>query len=175
MLTNKTKTGVELRRLRGVHTTPKTREWVMVADRSRIRIFERKRNLEGTNDYPLIQLIESPQGRLKEHELVSDRPGRGFQSFSKARHGQSGTARHALASRVSPAEHELEILLRKATCFLSQAFRQRQYEKLEIFAEPHLMGKLQWLLNEDVAASIQRRETKDFAWLEGSALEARVQ
>ena len=72
-----------------------SRKWVVVADQSRARIF----TVDDAHG-PLLQVdeLEHPEARKREQELMSDRPGRSFDS--------AGQGRHAMGTSVEPKKEE---------------------------------------------------------------------
>lgn len=174
MFQGKTKRGVDVRQLDGVQAKTQNRCWLVVGDRSRIRIFEKQKTLEGTTGMIAVGEIASENGRTKGHDLVSDRPGRSFQSSSRAHHGQSGALRHALSSHETPSEHELDKFIQEGAEYLQAAWQQKKFDSLHLYAEPHFMGKLRAQLGDALDAVITRAEEKDYAWLAGPDLEERL-
>ena len=113
-----------------------TKRWVVVADQSKARIFttEEPRG-------PLLELasLENSYGREQEQSLVSDRPGRSFDS-----HGQG---RHSMGTPVDPAETETVRFARRIAEHLQDACNEGRCKTLLLVAGPHMLGVLRKQLN----------------------------
>ena len=113
-----------------------SKRWVVVADKSRARIFttEEPRG-------PLLELasVVNPYGRVQEQTLVSDRPGRSFDS-----HGQG---RHDMGSTVEPAEQETIRFAKQIADHLQDACNEGRCKELLLVAGPQLLGVLRKQLN----------------------------
>src|SRR5579859_4173406 len=59
--------------------------WIVVANRAVARLF---RASQPTGPLEELDSFIHPEGRLQEHDLVSDRPGRAFDSFGSGRHAE---------------------------------------------------------------------------------------
>ncbi len=104
---------------------------VVVADQSKARIF--------TVDDPKGELIpvdelEHPEARIKEKEMLSDRPGR---SFDSAGHG-----RHALGTSVEPSKQEAIRFAKTVAEYLRTAHNEDRCRRLVLVAGPPFLGLL---------------------------------
>ena len=68
--------------------------WILVAHRAGARLFENKGPGKGLS---LVENIDHPEGRLKDHDINADRPGRAFDNL--------GAGRHGMGKEVSPTQH----------------------------------------------------------------------
>lgn len=127
------------------------KDWVVIANSSYVEFFE----LDGRKIIK-IETIEYPKGRLKGSEIVSDRPGRGFESSG------SGT-RHALTSQVDPHQHEQQVFAHKIAQLLKKAKDTNKYERLHLIAPPVFLGILRDVLQENVIKSIHQEINKDIS------------
>src|SRR4029450_3930970 len=57
--------------------------WAVVASRTGIKIFEKVGRVRKAT---LVRALEHPEGRLRDQELVSDRPGRSYDSITIGGH-----------------------------------------------------------------------------------------
>ncbi len=169
MYQGKTKSGVDIKSLNGVESTGKVRTWIMVADSSRIRFFEREVKEKRVSLLPITEIVSERQ-KLEE----SDRPGRAFSSHTQAHHGQTGAPRHALEGRETPAEHEVNDLVRRGSEFLDCSLKKGKFESLDVFAGPHLLGIIRAELKKAVEKKLNRVEEKDLSWISGADLEKRI-
>src|SRR6476659_8771897 len=102
MRAHKTKTGTGVEQTYGMRVSHPSVLWVVVATNSQVKIFCKTKKNESL---VLVQEESHPDGRLGGHELVSDRPGRAFQSHTQGHSGhQTGPLRHALSSENDPKE-----------------------------------------------------------------------
>ena len=131
--------------------------WVLVADGSRARIFERT-SLSG----PLTELSDftNPQGRLREGELTSDRPGVSHSSKGH-RTGHPMNAEHSAGSAASNK------FVRELVAELKAGLIARKFERM-VLVMPHVfLGQLRSLLDHRlekvVAASVNRDLTRESA------------
>src|SRR5690606_9286808 len=69
--------------------------WIVVADSSACRLFAADAPAGPLQE---LEVLSHPEGRLHEQDLVSDRPGRTFDS--------QGAGRHAKEVEVGPKKHE---------------------------------------------------------------------
>lgn len=111
--------------------------WVVVAENSRARIFA----MDAIN-LPLRELedLTNPEGRLQQRELVSDRPGRTFNS--------QGTGRH---SKQAPLDKNRQFSMEFART-LSQSIEdgrmQGKFDWLVLIAPPKFLGALRQQLDK---------------------------
>ena len=131
--------------------------WVLVADSARARIFDWT-SLSG----PLTELRDfaNPQGRLKEGELTSDRPG---VSHSSKGH-RTGHPMNAEHSAGSAASNEF---VRTLVTELKVGLDARKFERVVLVMPPVFLGQLRSHLDHRlesvVAASVNRDLTKESA------------
>lgn len=62
--------------------------WVLVAGNSHARIFD----WQSRDVLEEVKTFSHPRGRLQEQELVTDKPGRAFDSAGSGRHAQQPPA-----------------------------------------------------------------------------------
>lgn len=172
MLTGKTKRGVSLRSTYGMKKSAPTRTWILVADRSRLSLFESNRNDGGTS-VSLEKTISIPEGKKKGSELVADRPGRSFESRNSVRHGQGGATRHSYG-RTRPQDNLLaERTVRRAVNLISDNWS--DHARLYVLAEPKMIGLLRSGLKEKVSSRKISFVEKDLSWLGQTELVKRLE
>jgi len=123
--------------------------WVLVANSSIARIFKK----EGSN-LVQIKLLEHPESRLHNRDLVSDKPGRDFESV--------GMARHALEPQHTPHEIEAITFAKEISCFLQTAKNNGEFDALYLAASPSMLGLLRQHFDADTAKLIATEVSKDF-------------
>jgi protein required for attachment to host cells len=111
--------------------------WVVLADRSRARFMRHRGPGKG---FDLVQEMEHPDGRLRDREIMTDRPGRAFD--------RSGQGRHAMEPEESPHEHEAAAFARTVADYAARARLDHRFERLVVAAEPQFLGLLRAALDE---------------------------
>ncbi len=173
MFAGKTKNGVEMRSTYGMKSATVEKTWYLVADRGRLALFEKVVGIDGIH-CELRKEVLIPEGRKKTHELVSDRPGRSFDSRDSTHHGQSGGSRHSYGQTVNPIEVITEKTAREAAAIIESKRFGAEGARLVIVAEPRMVGHLR----ANFANFSPRIKTtyveKDFSWLTMRQLQARL-
>jgi protein required for attachment to host cells len=138
--------------------------WILVAHRGGARLFENKGPGKGLN---LLHDIPHPEGRLKNKEIGSDRPGRSFDS-----HGQG---RHALSTEQEPTAHVAEQFAKQLSSILDDGRNQQRYRKLVLVAEPRFLGNLRAALSSPTAALVTATVDKDLGGVEPHNMSRRLE
>ena len=136
-----------------------TTTWILIAHRGGARVYAqrgRRRDLE------LIEEFEHPEGRLKNREIDSDRPGRSFDS--------RGVGRHAYDKEQEPTEHVAERFARQLATLLDQGRMREHYARLVLVAEPRFLGNLRAALNPATAALVTATIDKDLGGVDARDL-----
>lgn len=130
------------------------RLWILVADRSQARLFQRNKPSEGIY---LIHQLDHPEGKLKEREINSDRPGRTFRTADAQRSGYSPdlNALDALATEFA----------QKLATVLDQGRSQNQYERLVLVASPRMLGMIRNSLTKLTQKLVVASWDKDLSYL----------
>jgi protein required for attachment to host cells len=126
--------------------------WVVVADSGRADIYSR---LKRFSPLESVQCLTEPEARSKAHELVSDAPGRSFDS--------RGEGRHAMEPDQSGKEHLRESFARRIADVLEPARNEGRFQQLVIVAAPAVLGALRQQLSHatqrQVVAEIDKNMT----------------
>lgn len=161
MFKGKTKRGVDVKNTLGIRKVDKDTVWVVVAHRAGVQFFD------GTDKSPrLIKSLSFPQGRLKGRELITDKPGRSFDSY--------GEGRHATESKTSPTEHVEDSVASQIAQDLRAARIDKRYSRLILVAGPKLIGKLKHGLDSATSNRIVKIVQRDFAKLTAPELSQKV-
>lgn len=124
--------------------------WVVVADSSRARIFER------AGRSPLLQEIDDlvhPEGRSRGRDLASDRAGRTFDSRGHARHAkQPGHSAH----EVQVEQFAMDIARR-----VERGRRAGGFDQMILVAGARFAGRLHRHLTEPTRALLKREVHKN--------------
>lgn len=89
--------------------------------------------------------ISDPLAHLHDRDLVSDRPGRSYESV--------GGARHAIERENDPRQREAVRFARRIARRLDEARRRNEYEQLIVVAGPPFLG----LMREELSGPTRRR------------------
>ncbi len=127
--------------------------WLLVANSSLARIFK----IEKGHSLVEITVLEHPESRLRNLDLVSDKPGRDFES--------AGLGRHGLDSGITPKQHEFTIFAKYLADYLETARHLGKFERLYIFAGPTLLGLLRQALHPETIKLIKDEVNKDITHL----------
>jgi protein required for attachment to host cells len=105
--------------------------WVVVADKSKARIFT---VADPRGELLDVGELEHPEARDREQTINSDRPGRSFDS--------SGHGRHAVGSKVEPAKQEAIRFAKQVADHVQAAQNEGRCNRLLLVAGPTLLGLL---------------------------------
>ena len=113
-----------------------SKHWIMVADKSKARIFTVADPRGALLDEAV---LEHPQAREREQALTSDRPGRSFDS--------KGQGRHAMGTSVEPDQQETIRFAKQIADHVQAAHNEGRCDRLLLVAGPPLLGLLREPLN----------------------------
>jgi protein required for attachment to host cells len=124
--------------------------WVIVADSSRARIFNR-----AGKDTELLEIedLAHPESRLPGHALTTDRPGRTFNS--------RGRTRHAMQPKRSAHEIVLQDFAQDLARRLERGRKNREFQQLILVAGPRFVGRIHQHLSPATAALVKREVHKN--------------
>jgi protein required for attachment to host cells len=105
--------------------------WIVVANRAAARLFQASQAMGPLEE---LDAFIHPEGRLQEHDLVSDRPGRAFDSL--------GSGRHAEDPDTAATEQEANNFALQLSRFLQKARCDRKFDALVLIAAPAFLGAL---------------------------------
>jgi protein required for attachment to host cells len=113
-----------------------SKHWIVVADRSKARIF--------TVDDPHgalqeVETLDHPEGRDHARDVNADRQGRAFDS--------SGQGRHAMGTSVEPMEQDAIRFSKEVSEHLRAACHDGRCNRLLLVAGPDFLGLLRKQLN----------------------------
>ena len=118
--------------------------WVLVADSGRSRLFSWTEPKGGLTE---IQDDVNPAARLREGELISDRPGAGHESHG---HGQ-----HPKAPEHSAKAQSSQEFARELAQHLKDALNRHEYERLVLVSPPEFLGILRGELDSEVCHLVE--------------------
>jgi len=131
--------------------------WVVVANSSIAKVFKKE-----SSSLTELKVLEHPESRLHNRDLVSDKPGREFESF--------GTARHALDPQHTPHEVEAMTFAKEVASFLQAARNNKECDALYLAASPSMLGLLRQELDSETQKLIESEVDKDFTQMKPSEL-----
>jgi protein required for attachment to host cells len=135
----------------------KTEEiWVLVADAAGARLLRADRV---THRLELIRSEVHNKGRQKPHELVSDRPGRSFDSSHAG-------GRHSMEPDTDLKRAELHRFVHHLAQELDQAVGAGKLDGLVVVMAPRMLGELRAALSQRVTARVRQEIGKDLAGLD---------
>lgn len=133
--------------------------WVVIANGSHAKFFR-------VVKFPKIEefaILEHPESRLRNQDLVSSKPGRTFESTS--------TARSAYEAQTDPHHLEIEKFARILGERLADAKREDAFERLYVMANPGFLGMLRPHLDTTTKQAIVAEIGKDMTDQPISAIE----
>lgn len=125
------------------------KKWLVIANSSVARIYK----IEKKKALVEIELFEHPESRLHNRDLVSDKPGRDFESV--------GHARHSLEPHSTPQQLEFNLFAKELSVYLENARNNGEFESLYIAASPTLLGLLRQSLDPATAKLVKGEVDKD--------------
>lgn len=137
--------------------------WILVADSVRARIFSADSPTGGLNE---LTTLANPEGRLHEQDLVSDRPGRSFDSRG---HGRSG-----MSEQISAKEQENIRFATRVAEHLENNRKQGSFRKLILVAAPEFLGQLSARLSDATQGLVALRVNKNLAHLSVQEIRAHL-
>jgi|688.fasta_scaffold03110_13 protein required for attachment to host cells len=132
--------------------------WILVANSSCAKIYKVEKNLNLVE----LEVLEHPESRQKDADLVSSKPGRQFDSL--------GMGRHAYQQQTSPKLQEFETFARQLAELLDNAREKGLFGKLYLAANPSFLGILRPLLSISTEQLIAGEVDKDMTQLKAQQI-----
>ncbi len=128
--------------------------WIVVAHEAGARFFE---NLGRGTGLELVEEIEHPDGRARDRDMASDRPGRSFRKNS------GDPSRASMSQSEGPHDRAVADFARALANRLKDARVQNQYKRLVLVAPPRFLGLLRSSLDGPTAQLVMVSLDKDLA------------
>jgi protein required for attachment to host cells len=128
--------------------------WVLVAHDAGARVFENHGPGKGLT---LVEETDHPEGRMRDGELVSDRPGRSFRKDS------GDPRRAAMSQSQGPHDRVVASFARDLAQRLQQGRMQSMYDRLVLVAPPKFLGLLRSSLDAPTGQLVVGSLDKDLA------------
>lgn len=136
-----------------------TRTWILIADGARARVVENLGPGKGVSE---VTGMEFSQPAERNRDIMSDRPGRSFESADNSRHGMeppSDPKRLAEAAFVSDL-----------ASMLDEKFKAGAFDRLVLVAAPQALGDIRKALSSQLADAVYGELAKDLTKLPNNEL-----
>ncbi|MFA7605343.1 MAG: host attachment protein [Rhodocyclaceae bacterium] len=124
--------------------------WILVANASLAKLYE---NMGPNKGLRLVKELLHPESRLKNADLVTDRPG----SMAASGNGQGAKQPHTM-----PKEHEAKVFAQEIAQELYKGRTRNAFGRAIVVAPPAFMGLLNGVLDQPTAQMISDRFEKDY-------------
>lgn len=104
---------------------------ILVADSNRARLFTAGK---ANSDLQEIETFTHPEGRIPEHDMSSDSPGRHA--------GSTGSGSHTYREETEPKQQEMVVFAKRLTRHLDGLVSDQKVNRLSIIAAPSFLGLL---------------------------------
>ena len=138
--------------------------WILVANRARGAIFRKTKG----EKIEFLERFENPKGKLREQELVSDRPGKSQSSAG------SGLPRHSLGKESVWHERAASVFAKSLIAAIDTGHGQGRFDELIIMAEPHFLGLLRGFIPKQLAHVPRRELGHELKFIDTKKVEKRV-
>ena len=128
--------------------------WIVVAHEAGARFFE---NLGRGTGLELVEEVEHPDGRARDRDMASDRPGRSFRKNS------ADPSRASMSQSEGPHDRAVADFARALADKLKDARVQNQNKRLVLVAPPRFLGLLRSSLDGPTAQLVMVSLDKDLA------------
>jgi protein required for attachment to host cells len=136
------------------------RTWIVIADGAHAKV------LQFTAEKPRLETVKDIAFKIdlpRTHDIVSDRPGRAFESRGHARHAKSG--------RSDPHRELKRDLAHKVAGALQMSLADKRFDKLVLVAPPATVGDLREALAKGVRACVTAEVAQDLVKIPASQLQ----
>lgn len=142
---------------------PNSKLWLIVADEGRAALYAAE-----SPTGPLTELRDfiDPENRLRDQDLVTDRPDRAFDS--------GGEGRHALESSTQPGEVEAQRFAKWLAETLDQVRTEQRFEMLGLVAPPGFLGLLRKSLSDETTRQVVLEIDKDLTRYDAGGVRAHL-
>ena len=123
--------------------------WVVAAESGQARIFLLENRVAPLKD---IDELSNPVARAHERDLISDRPGRAFDS--------GGQGRHSMEPQIDPKQQEAIAFAKKINERLEQGRTKGDFEELILIAPPEFLGILRHNINGNTTKHVTKTIAK---------------
>ncbi|MBX3275257.1 MAG: host attachment protein [Sandaracinaceae bacterium] len=123
--------------------------WILTAHRAGAHLYESR---GAGSDWQLVEDVPHPEGRLKDGEIDTDRPG----------HVIDRHRPHAMEREQSATDRLADDFARELADRLSRARAESRFGRLVLVAAPRFLGRLRDALDGPTQATVAASLAKDF-------------
>jgi protein required for attachment to host cells len=150
--------------------------WIIVMHQAGARIFRRNRP---SNGIELVEKIDHPEGRNRDHDIYTDRPGRTFPptpgTNSRGPQGAVHSQRKGgMTPRVMPHEMDVIRFTQHVAHHLETARAQNRYQGLVLVADPHELGLLKESLDKKTGEKVMATLNKNLSKVRDIEIEDQI-
>jgi protein required for attachment to host cells len=127
-----------------------TTTWILIADGARARIYANHGPGKGVE---AVEGAEFAGDHRPDREIMSDKPGRTFESV--------GTTRHAIQPHHDPHRELKRDFSEELAAMLEQQLAQKAFDRVILVAPPPMLGDLRAALSDHVQAVVYAELDKD--------------
>lgn len=109
--------------------------WILAAESSRAIIYAMESRIKPLKE---VESLAHPEGRAREQDLTSERPGRAFDA----------AGRHTVGKEVEPKRYEAQLFATRLAERLDHGRTQGEFDHLVLVAPPEFLGILRHSLND---------------------------
>ncbi len=131
--------------------------WVLLADASRARVLRAPERAVDGMHAPIETIFESSVEHLRLGDIMTDAPGRSFQSV--------GTSRSSMEYRSDPVLDETRRFAADLLSQLETRLAAGEFDQLVICAPPRMLGLFRDAMPDRIAAAVSSEVAKDFTKL----------
>lgn len=124
--------------------------WILVANQAEARIYSSDQN---TEKLVLVDTLANKEGTAHTRDLISDAPGRAFDSI--------GSGRHAMEPNTSIKDEQRRRFVKEMTEKLHAAYLKGAFTELVLLAAPDVLGAIRKSLKTDLKKTVVKEIPKD--------------
>jgi protein required for attachment to host cells len=126
------------------------RNWILVANQAEAQIYSSDR-LPGS--LSLVEVLANDEGTSRARDLVSDAPGRAYDSH--------GSGRHAMEPNTGVKEEQRRRFVKEMVERLQTARVKGDFDQLVLLAAPGVLGVIRKTLNPELEKTVIKEIPKD--------------
>lgn len=126
------------------------RNWILVANQAEAQIYSSDR-LPG--NLSLVEVLGNAEGTARARDLVSDAPGRAYDSH--------GSGRHAMEPNTGVKEEQRRRFVKEMVERLQTARVKGDFDQLVLLAAPAVLGVIRKTLNPELEKTVIKEIPKD--------------
>ena len=124
--------------------------WILVVNQAEAQVYSAK-NLPGK--IAMVGIMTHAEGTARTRDLVSDTPGRAYDS--------RGEGRHAMEPDVGVKEEERRKFIKEVVNRLEAAQLRKSYDRLVVLAAPAVLGVFRKTIGDSLSRLVIREIPKD--------------